>query len=72
MAYETHLESCQDSIGSEIIHVGKNANADFIIIGSRGLSRARRTILGSVSEYIVHHSRIPVIIVPPENPVNPF
>ncbi|XP_065053064.1 putative universal stress protein SAUSA300_1656 isoform X2 [Rhopilema esculentum] len=70
--YETHLESCQDSIGADIIKVSKHVNADFIVIGSRGLSQVRRTILGSVSEYVVHHSRIPVIIVPPEQPINPF
>ena len=72
MEYETHLESCQGSIGADIVKVAKSGDADFIVIGSRGLSQARRTILGSVSEYVVHHSRIPVIIVPPENPINPF
>eukprot|EP00794_Sanderia_malayensis_P003703 gene3703-4223_t len=70
--YETHLESSQDSIGHEINQVAKHSKADFLIIGSRGLSKARRTILGSVSDYVVHHSRIPVTIVPPENPINPF
>ena len=54
------------------MHVAKNVHAEFIVIGSRGLSKVRRTILGSVSEYVVHHSRIPVVIVPPENPINPF
>ena len=66
------MESCQDSIGADIIKVSKSVHAKFIVIGSRGLSKVRRTILGSVSEYVVHHSHIPVIVVPPEHPINPF
>ena len=33
-------------------------------MGTRGLGKIRRTFLGSVSNYVLHHAHIPVIIVP--------
>ncbi|EDO42478.1 predicted protein [Nematostella vectensis] len=51
--------------GEVIIGIAKQENVDEIIIGSRGLGKFRRTILGSVSDYVVHHASVPVIVVPP-------
>lgn len=36
-----------------------------IVMGSRGIGTIRRTFLGSVSDYCVHHAHIPVAVVPP-------
>jgi nucleotide-binding universal stress UspA family protein len=38
-------------------------NAAALVMGSRGLGAFKRAFLGSVSDYIVHHSEVPVIIV---------
>lgn len=38
---------------------------DLVIVGSRGLSTARRLLLGSVSDGLVHHVNCPVLIVRP-------
>lgn len=35
-----------------------------VIMGSRGLNLIRRTFMGSVSSYVLHHVDIPVVIVP--------
>ncbi|KAH3835598.1 hypothetical protein DPMN_108952 [Dreissena polymorpha] len=50
-----------------IIMAAEKHNADMIISGSRGNGTIRRTILGSVSDYIVHHSNVPVCIVKHED-----
>jgi nucleotide-binding universal stress UspA family protein len=34
-----------------------------IVIGARGRSRAKEIFLGSVSNYVVHKSKLPVLIV---------
>jgi len=34
-----------------------------IVIGSRGRSTAKQLFFGSVSNYVVHTSKIPVVIV---------
>lgn len=42
-------------------------NARLVVLGSRGLGAVRRTFLGSVSDYVVHHCHVPVCVVPPED-----
>ena len=50
------------SPGEGICKVAKEVNADLIITGTRGLGSVRRTLLGSVSDYILHHAHVPVIV----------
>jgi len=52
--------------GEAIIELSKSNNASLIIMGSRGLNAVRRTFVGSVSDYVIHHCHIPVLVVPPE------
>jgi nucleotide-binding universal stress UspA family protein len=40
---------------------------DLIVMGSRGLGRFKRYFLGSVSNSVVQQSKVPVLIVKPEN-----
>lgn len=48
--------------GEAIIEAAKSESATMIIMGTRGMGTIRRTIMGSVSDYVVHHADIPVII----------
>jgi len=36
---------------------------DFLVLGSRGLGQLERMLLGSVSDYVVHHCPCPTIVV---------
>ena len=49
--------------GYDIVQYSKKHKVDLIVIGARGLSKTRETFLGSVSNYVVHKSKIPVTIV---------
>ena len=42
----------------------KLKDADFIVIGARGRGALTGMLLGSVADYVVHHSSIPVVVVP--------
>jgi len=52
-------------IGYNLIKLahGKKENFNLIVIGSRGRSAVRELFLGSVSNYVIHSSKIPVLIV---------
>ncbi|KAJ3293773.1 hypothetical protein HK104_004208 [Borealophlyctis nickersoniae] len=38
-------------------------NADALVIGCRGLGAIRRALMGSVSDYLIHHVKCPVVII---------
>jgi nucleotide-binding universal stress UspA family protein len=48
----------------ELINMG--ADADMIVIGSRGAGGWSRQLLGSVASKVAHHATVPVLIVPSE------
>lgn len=48
---------------SVILDAATSADADLIVMGSRGLSRLEGLLVGSVSHKIVDHAVIPVLIV---------
>ena len=50
-------------IVDEIIAHVEAHPTDLLILGSRGLSTAKRLLLGSVSDAITHHVKCPVLIV---------
>ena len=49
--------------GEGVIDLVKEHKPDILVIGSRGLSAFRRNFDTSVSEYVYHHAKIPVLIV---------
>lgn len=63
VSHRTHVEHHR-SPGEAIITYSEKEKADLIVMGTRGLDQLRRTLLGSVSDYVVRHSSIPVLICP--------
>lgn len=77
----TALEKCLDTVGAEangvsvtrVVREGQAADvlceeatgADLLVVGSRGLGGFSGLLLGSVSQQCAHHTRCPVVIVPP-------
>lgn len=55
----------QGNIGYNLIKLAHDKKEDFslIVIGSRGRSVVKELFLGSVSNYVIHTSKIPVLIV---------
>lgn len=51
------------NIGSEICTLAKEWKADLIITGRRGLKGLGEALLGSVSNYIVHHAPCAVLVI---------
>lgn len=53
--------------GPGIVEMATKENASYIVIGSRGLGKFRRTLLGSVSDYVLHHASVPVVVCKKDN-----
>lgn len=48
--------------GETIVKKAEEIGAELIVVGCRGLGQIRRTFLGSVSDYVLHHSSVPVFV----------
>ncbi|PAA71414.1 hypothetical protein BOX15_Mlig030784g1, partial [Macrostomum lignano] len=51
--------------GAAVVNAAADESVNMVVMGTRGLGTIRRTILGSVSEFVISHSRRPVVVVPP-------
>ncbi len=59
-----HEKIMRGEIGYNIIKIAQGKdNFDLIVIGSRGRSATKEMFFGSVSNYVIHTSKIPVVIV---------
>jgi len=47
----------------QIVGAAKKGNFDMIVIGARGIGNAKEAFLGSVSNSVMHKSKIPVLVV---------
>lgn len=57
----THV--CAGDIADEILDVAEAEKAGILVLGRRGLGRMRETLLGSVSQKVLHHADCTVAIV---------
>lgn len=48
--------------GHSIVAAAGAEHVDLIVVGTRGLDRAGRFLLGSVSDYVVYHAPCPVLV----------
>jgi nucleotide-binding universal stress UspA family protein len=52
-----------------VVDVADEIDASLIVCGARGRNAAKRALLGSVAEAVLHHSHRPTLIAPqPEDP----
>lgn len=50
-------------VAEELLNYLDQHPFDMLIMGARGLSAGQRLFLGSVSDAVVHHAKLPVLIV---------
>ena len=48
--------------GEAIVEEAAKEKVAMVVMGTRGLGAIRRTVLGSVSDYVLHHVHCPIVI----------
>jgi len=61
------VKSVGGNAGEVIVKVANEEKAGLIVLGSRGMGTIRRTLLGSVSDYVMHHAHVPVLVCKQES-----
>jgi nucleotide-binding universal stress UspA family protein len=59
-----HVCRSEGRPGEAFIAEAERLGAYLIVVGSHGQSALTDILLGSVSQYVLHHARVPVCIVP--------
>jgi nucleotide-binding universal stress UspA family protein len=57
----THIK--QGHAGSEIVALAEQEKSDLIMVGSHGKSNTDRLLIGSVSTFVVTHSKVTTMVV---------
>lgn len=61
MTYEREIAI--GSAATALIEVAERYGCDAIVMGARGMGALRSSLLGSVSQVVLHASKVPVTIV---------
>lgn len=56
------LRTASGKPGEVICQIADDVSASMIIVGTRGMGKVRRTILGSVSDFLVNRAACPVMV----------
>lgn len=56
-------------VSRAIIDVAKEENVQMIVMTTHGRSGLGRALLGSVAEAVLHHAKVPVVLIRGEQPV---
>lgn len=55
--------SMDGAVGPTIVRYASVNKFDYIVMSSRGMSKTKSALLGSITSYVAHTSKVPVIIV---------
>lgn len=54
----------EGSVATAILQVAKEIHADTIVMGSHSKRWLENILMGSITEYVLHHTTIPLLIIP--------
>jgi len=57
--------------GPALVDAAEKHGCDLIVVGTRGRGAVASLVLGSVTQHLVSHSGVPVVVVPPPSRLRP-
>ena len=64
------VERAVEPVWQTVVWVAEEIGASLIVCGARGRNAAKRALLGSVAEAVLHHSHRPTLIAPQPDPAD--
>lgn len=55
-------------IGDAILETARDEGVQLIVMGSRGHGALKSLLVGSVTDYVLHRTEVPLLIIPPAEP----
>jgi nucleotide-binding universal stress UspA family protein len=62
--HETQVHHRFGNPGDELLALANEWKPDLVVVGRRGLGHVSELVAGSVSAKLLHHSKVPVLVVP--------
>lgn len=66
VSFDLHLATAPDDVAETILQLAGEVNAQLLVIGARRRSPVGKALLGSVTQNIVLHAEMPVLVVKSE------
>lgn len=63
--YQVQVHRKSGHPGNTIVNLASEIGADLVVLGSVGKSQVERMLAGSVSTFVVTHSRVPTLVIKP-------
>jgi nucleotide-binding universal stress UspA family protein len=54
----------EGSVAESILEAAENLNADVIVMGSHSQRWLENILMGSITEFVLHHTNVPLLIIP--------
>lgn len=62
--YDFEAVSVVGHPADEILNMAQEKDVDVIVMATHGMTAMKRFLVGSVTNYVVHHSKKPVLVIP--------
>ena len=62
MGVKAYTKLLEGNPGDELVRESETGEYDLLVVGTRGMGGLKSLLVGSVSNKVVHHAKIPVLL----------